>query len=158
MKNCGLTTQPKDLRKLLTKKYIDLALSPNDSSNTHRNFNSSRLQVRSNFLHKKIYPESLEFPRKIDTVSPTHSIEETKSMMHAPAAQNSKSFSSSIKLKSIYFNDEKISKKNSEILFDRALSNASIRKGFQGYKYSILNSNRNIVKYRFAKQPYVLLS
>ena len=151
MRNFELITQSKTIRKLVDKKYIDLSLSPKEASSTYRNFNSSRLQMSPKFLHKKIYPEDIELSKKRDKKSLAQSTEEAKSFIHLPAAQSSKTSLSSIKRKSIYFNsfkNESINKKPSE----RVSSSTTIRKGLQGYKFSILNSNRNLVKNRFTKQ------
>ncbi|OMJ87045.1 hypothetical protein SteCoe_11286 [Stentor coeruleus] len=149
-------------RKVLQKKYIDISYMPEIISKQESQL-TLKEKSKSNILKKAFHSEQNEEKRKLDEQK------YCKESLKLPLVHSPKNSFLLVKPKifrqddtgdrkltpEIYKNmikGKNISEGNIEKL-DRLKINSEplIKKGMQGYKYSVLNTNRQIVKNRYKK-------
>ena len=148
-------------RKLLMKKYIDIGT--NEIPFIDRNFDTK--QISHPVIRKKICGFYSEQKKKIE-----NSLCENQESKTSKNLQNFKPSLSSMKIKTFdleyskeTIHDCQTSRTLKETINDkyarkefRNFLQPLPRKGFQGYKFSIINNNRNLIKKRYSKfQSYI---
>jgi hypothetical protein len=153
-------------RKVLQKKYIDIAYMPEILAFKQESHMTLKEKSKSNMLKKVFHSERIEEKRKIDEDN------YSKESLKLPLVHSPKNSFLSVKPKIFGQDDTGESKSTSEIFKDvnkgkdisevnvekhdrlKINSEPIIRRGMQGYKYSVLNTNRQIIKNRHKKNYF----
>ncbi|OMJ80186.1 hypothetical protein SteCoe_19639 [Stentor coeruleus] len=155
----GLTNKS---RKVLQKKYIDIAYMPETTIFTQRD-QGLKCKSPGSMIKKMLFSERIEHKKKYEDLN-SH-----KMNLRLPLIQSPKSSFCLVKAKIFDIDDFGDSRSSLEMyretLKPKDFSEGNIcrqdkfrinpestqRKGFQGYKYSKLNSNRKVIKTRYIK-------
>ncbi|OMJ71899.1 hypothetical protein SteCoe_29782 [Stentor coeruleus] len=144
-------------RKALQKKYIDIAYMPEISMSKQESQMTLKEKSKSNILKKLFHSEQNDRKRKFDEQN------NYKEIIKLPLVDSPKCTFLSVKPK-MFFNDKIGESKSTTEIYginkgkdilegnieksDRVKisSEPIIRRGMQGYKYSVLNTNRQVIK------------
>lgn len=153
-------------RKVLQKKYIDIAYMPEVLISKQESHMTLKEKSKSNMLKKFFHSERNEEKCKF------YEDNYCKESLRLPLVHSPKNNFLSVKPKPFSHDDIGENKSTSEIYKDmnkdkdisevnierhdrlKINSEPIIRRGMQGYKYSVLNTNRQIIKNRYKKNYF----
>ena len=164
------------IRQQLLKKFINITYRSNLQKTSSNCFNLQKTssdcfnQSRSLLLRRSV---NAMYPGLTERLAPTQSLPElmTERVIPNSRLRNGSTYSSS-SLKMKIFNPESLkveriiygshtarNREPSDRFFIRSAANHNLarnidKQGFKGYKFSVLHSNRDRIKHRFAKKSY----